>query len=385
MKHLEDILNIIREKNLWRKTVAYQQIDGNYVMLNEKKCLMLASNNYLGLTHNDKIQQASIAAIVKYGTGSGGARLTTGNYPLYDELELSIAQFKGTEAALVFNTGYMANVGVISALCLKNDVIFSDELNHASIIDGCRLAKAETKVYKHNDMTDLKLLLQNTVCAGRKWIITDGVFSMDGDIAPLDEIVALAQEYGAEIIVDDAHATGVIGDGKGSAHHFGLKAEVAVQIGTLSKAIGSEGGFVAGSQILVDYLRNVARSFIFSTALAPAVVCASIRAIKEIQDNDKLVNTLSVNSLFMRECLMAEGLTVIDGETPIIPIIIGDAARTLEIKEKCQDKGLIVSAIRPPTVPVGTSRLRLTVMATHTKADLKAAAKIIADIIKETV
>ena len=194
MKHLEEILNIIREKNLWRKTVAYQQIDGNYVMLNEKKCLMLASNNYLGLTHNDKIQQASIAAIVKYGTGSGGARLTTGNYPLYDELELSIAQFKGTEAALVFNTGYMANVGVISALCLKNDVIFSDELNHASIIDGCRLAKAETKVYKHNDMTDLKLLLQNTVCAGRKWIITDGVFSMDGDGAP---VAALAAPWGS--------------------------------------------------------------------------------------------------------------------------------------------------------------------------------------------
>ena len=264
-------------------------------MLNEKKCLMLASNNYLGLTHNDKIQQASIAAIVKYGTGSGGARLTTGNYPLYDELELSIAEFKGTEAALVFNTGYMANVGVISALCLKNDVIFSDELNHASIIDGCRLAKAETKVYKHNDMTDLKLLLQNTVCAGRKWIITDGVFSMDGDIAPLDEIVALAQEYGAEIIVDDAHATGVIGDGKGSAHHFGLKAEVAVQIGTLSKAIGSEGGFVAGSQILVDYLRNVARSFIFFFFLYPAVVCVIFFCFRGLQDCYYLVFTFFFN------------------------------------------------------------------------------------------
>ena len=383
MKHLEESLNIIKENNLWRTTIPYQQIDGNYVMLEGKKCLMLAANNYLGLTHNAKVQQASIAAVELYGTGSSGARLTTGNYPLYDELEKTIAEFKGTEGALVFNTGYMANVGVISALGRKNDVIFSDELNHASIIDGCRLAKAETKVYKHSDMTDLEKLLKNTSCEGVKWIVTDGVFSMDGDIAPLDEIVALAQKYDAEIIVDDAHATGVIGNGKGTAHHFGFSKEVAVQIGTLSKAVGSEGGFVAGSQILIDYLRNVARSFIFSTALAPAVVGAGVMALKQIQSESNLVNKIRENSLFMRDCLEKFGIEVIAGETPIIPIIIGDASKTLAVKEACQNNGIILSAIRPPTVPMGTSRLRLTVMATHEQDDLKRAAKTIADIIKE--
>lgn len=385
MKKLEDSLNVIKQNNLWRATVPYQQIDGNYVMLNDKKCLMLASNNYLGLTHNAKVQQASIEAVKNFGTGSGGARLTTGNYNLYDELEKDIAEFKGTESALVFNTGYMANVGVISALGRKSDVIFSDELNHASIIDGCRLAKAETKVYKHSDMVDLENLLKNTYCEGTKWIITDGVFSMDGDIAPLDKIVALAQKYNAEIIVDDAHATGVIGKGKGTAHHFGVSKEVTVQIGTLSKAVGSEGGFVAGSQNLIDYLRNVARSFIFSTALAPAVVGASVMALKQINNESNLVNKLRENSLFMRDWLEKYGVKVIEGETPIIPIIIGDASKTLAVKEECQKNGIILSAIRPPTVPEGTSRLRLTVMATHEQADLKAAAKIISNIIKEKV
>lgn len=376
MQFLTDFLKQVKMSNLYRQTVTYNPISADHVKLQDKKYLLLASNNYLGLTHDDAVQQAAIEAVRLYGTGSGGARLTTGTYPLFDELEQELARFKETEAALVFNTGYMANLGVISALAEPGDVIFSDELNHASIIDGCRLSRAQIVVYRHADMAHLQALLKNTVCLGKRLIITDGVFSMDGDIAPLGEITQLAEQYAAIVVVDDAHATGVIGkNGKGTAAYFGVHDKVQVQIGTLSKALGAEGGFVAGSKDLIAYIRNKARSFIFSTALAPATIAAALAAIRQVTSRPELVATLSENSRYMRELLASAQLPILAGETPIIPIMVGEAETAVRLTEALKLQGIILTAIRPPTVPDGTSRLRLTVTAAHNREELAWAVK----------
>jgi len=374
MDFLEHYLGQVKQRDLYRALHTYQPIDATHVQSEGKTYLMLASNNYLGLTHCRAVQQAAVEAIAKYGTGSGGARLTTGTHPLYSPLEEELAAFKGTEAALIFNTGYMANVGVISALLGKDDVIFSDELNHASIIDGCRLARARTVVFRHSDMEHLAELLASTPCSGRRLIVVDGVFSMDGDIAPLAAIVELAERYDAIVMVDDAHGTGVIGGGRGTAAHFGLKGKVQVQMGTLSKALGSEGGYVAGSRQLIEYLINKARSFIFSTALAPATVAAARAALAEIQKRPELVDKLAANAWFMREKLTAAGLSVEPGQTPIIPVIVGEAGVAVELAKELKEAGLIITAIRPPTVPHGASRLRLTVSAAHNQDELARAA-----------
>ncbi|MBP2635319.1 MAG: bioF [Firmicutes bacterium] len=379
MQFLTDFLQQVKMSNLYRQTVTYNPVSADHVELQDKKYLLLASNNYLGLTHDEVVRQAAIEAVQLYGTGSGGARLTTGTYPLFDELEEELARFKGTEAALVFNTGYMANLGVISALAEPGDVIFSDELNHASIIDGCRLSRAQIVVYRHADMEHLQTLLKNTVCQGKRLIITDGVFSMDGDIAPMGEIAQLAEQYGAIVVVDDAHATGVIGkNGKGTAAYFGVHTKVQVQIGTLSKALGSEGGFVAGSKELIDYIRNKARSFIFSTALAPATIAASLAALRQVKVRPELVATLWENGRYMRELLRAAHLPILAGETPIIPILVGEAETAVRLTEELKQQGIILTAIRPPTVPAGTSRLRLTVTAAHKREELAWAAEQIA-------
>jgi 8-amino-7-oxononanoate synthase len=379
MQFLTDFLGQVKKNNLYRQTVTYNPVSADHIELQDKKYLLLASNNYLGLTHDAAVRQAAIEAVQLYGTGSGGARLTTGTYPLFDELEKELARFKEKEAALVFNTGYMANLGVISALAGPDDVIFSDELNHASIIDGCRLSRAQTVVYRHADMEDLQTLLNNTVCQGKRLLITDGVFSMDGDIAPLKEIVELAEQYAAIVVVDDAHATGVIGkNGKGTAAYFGVHDKVQVQIGTLSKALGAEGGFVAGSRELIDYIRNKARSFIFSTALAPATIAAALAALRQVTARPELVATLGENSRYMRELLTSAQLPILAGETPIIPIMVGEAENAVRLTAQLKQQGIILTAIRPPTVPAGTSRLRLTVTAAHEREELAWAAEQIA-------
>lgn len=373
MQFLADFLEQTKNSQLYRQTVSFNPVNPCEVEQNSQHYLLLASNNYLGLTHHPSVQAAAIEAINLYGTGAGGARLTTGSHPLFTQLEQELAKFKETEAALVFNTGYMANVGVISALADKCDVIFSDELNHASIIDGCRLARAHVVVYRHADMKHLSELLATTSCQGKRLIVTDGVFSMDGDIAPLDKIVDLAEQYSAIVIVDDAHATGVIGpNGKGTAAYFGLKDRVQVQVGTLSKALGSEGGFVAGSTDLINYLRNRSRSFIFSTALAPATIAAALAALRELAAKPELVARLSDNAQYIRSRLKTSGLPVLDGITPIIAIMVGEADQTLRLASELKRQGIIVSAIRPPTVPQGTSRLRLTTIASHDKIQLAA-------------
>jgi 8-amino-7-oxononanoate synthase len=378
MEFCEEYIKEVRAQALYREPVSIKHLDAVHIQIEGEDYLSLSSNDYLGLTHSPKVQKAALDAILQHGTGSGGARLTTGSHPLYKSLERELAQFKGTEAALVFNTGYMANVGTISALIGKGDLIFSDELNHASIIDGCRLSKGQTVVYRHADMKDLAEKLRNSICPGKRLIVTDGVFSMDGDIAPLDKIVPLAEEYQAMVMVDDAHAVGILGrGGRGTVDYFGLKGRVDVQVGTLSKSLASEGGYVAGSQMLIQYLVNKARSFIFSTALSPATVAAAASALKVLKATPQLVDKLLENAAGMRKALMAAGLKVDGALTPIIPILVGEAALAVAMNQELKKHGLLVSAIRPPTVSPGASRLRITVSAAHEKEELVKAADII--------
>ena len=368
-----------KEQEQNKRTIkTYEPLDAVRVKRNDSEYIMMASNNYLGLTHDARVQQAAMQAIQRYGTGSGGARLTSGSFPLFKELEIAIANFKGTEQSLVFNTGYMANVGTITALMNKHSVIISDELNHASIIDGCRLSGTHIERYKHKDVEHAEYILKNYKSA-YKMIITDGVFSMDGDIAPLDRLYELSKEYNALLMVDDAHATGVIGNGRGTAHHFGLT-DVDVQLGTLSKALGSVGGYVAGRKELIEYLINYSRSFIFSTALSPEDIGAALEALRIVRDEPSVVDTLRDNTVYMAHKLQAMGIDC-DDETPIFPIVVGENDRALTLAYELEERGIIITAIRPPTVPVGESRLRMTVTAAHSKEQLDYVAQTLHELL----
>ena len=357
---------------------------------NNKEYLVFGTNNYLGLTHHPQVIKASMEAN-EYGTGSTGSRLTTGASFEARELENNISEFKNTEPTLIFNTGYMTNLGVIYALTKENDVIFSDQLNHASIIDGTRISKAKVRVYKHKDTKDLENLILDEIESnndGNLFIVSDGVFSMDGDIAPLPELVEIANKYSCTLIIDEAHATGVIGKtGKGTVEYYkdktgiDLTESVDLQIGTLSKALASEGGFVCGKQVYIDYLINKSRPFIFSTALSPATIASANAALNLLKENsERYLNDLNSNTSLMRELLTNAGLNIVDGETPIIPIIIGPAELANKISKELEKEGILVSAIRPPSVPKDMSRLRLTVIATHTKEEIEYTAKKIIEI-----
>ncbi|TKI65369.1 8-amino-7-oxononanoate synthase [Lysinibacillus mangiferihumi] len=360
-------LQVIEEQGLTRKLRLFSTGNESEVVMNGKKFLLFSSNNYLGLATDSRLKKKATEGISKYGTGAGGSRLTTGNFDIHEQLESEIADFKKTEAAIVFSSGYLANVGVISSVMKAGDTIFSDAWNHASIIDGCRLSKAKTIVYEHADMVDLERKLRQSHGAGMKLIVTDGVFSMDGDIAPLPKIVELAKEYKAYIMIDDAHATGVLGnDGCGTADYFGLKDEIDFTVGTLSKAIGAEGGFVSTSSIAKNYLLNNARSFIFQTALSPSAIEAAREGISIIQNEPERRKQLLKNARYLRLKLEESGFVMKEGETPIISLIIGGSHEAMQFSAKLLDEGVFIPAIRPPTVPKGSSRLRITVMATHT-------------------
>ena len=357
---------------------------------NNKEYLVFGTNNYLGLTHHPQVIKASMEAN-EYGTGSTGSRLTTGASFEARELENNISEFKNVESTLIFNTGYMTNLGVIYALTKENDVIFSAQLNHASIIDGTRISKAKVKVYKHKDTKDLENLILDEIESnndGNLFIVSDGVFSMDGDIAPLPELVEIANKYSCTLIIDEAHATGVIGKtGKGTVEYYkdktgiDLTESVDLQIGTLSKALASEGGFVCGKQVYIDYLINKSRPFIFSTALSPATIASANAALNLLEeDSEEYLNNLNSNTSLMRELLTNARLNIVDGETPIIPILIGPADLANKISKELEKEGILVSAIRPPSVPKGESRLRLTVMATHTKEEIEYTATKIIEI-----
>lgn len=364
-----------KQAGLERHRPDWRPIDAAHVQRDNQSILLLASNNYLGLTHHPAVQAAAREA-VSFGAGSGGARLTTGGNHLALALEQELAAFKGTEAVCLFNTGYMANVGVISALTEKGDVVFSDSLNHASLIDGCRMSHAQRVVYAHANVDELARLLAETPVDGQRFIITDGVFSMDGDIAPLPELVALAEQYDACLLVDDAHAVGVLGaTGAGTASYFGLTEAVPITIGTMSKALGSEGGYAAASQLIVDHLVNTARSFIFSTAFSPATVAAARAALAVLRAEPERVADLRQKGRLFRNALRAGGFSIDDSPTPIIPLIVGDAEQATRFSQELLSDGILASAIRPPTVPVGTSRLRLSVSGAHTDQELLAAAE----------
>lgn len=367
MLDINNKLQKIKDNNLYREIRYLSKPQDKITVIDGKKVLLMSSNNYLGLCNNDKVKQASIDAINKYGLGSGGSRLTTGSYDLHKELEERIAKFKNYEDTLIFNNGYMANLGVISAICDEEYYIFSDELNHASIIDGCKLSKGKIVIYKHNDINDLKEKIKaNKFKKGI--IVTDSVFSMDGDIANIPEIVKIAKEYKLLTLVDDAHATGVIGNsGKGSSEYFNC--DIDITVGTLSKAIGSEGGFVCANKNIIDFLKNRSRSFIFSTALSPALISGAISSFDIIQNDNSLVLKLQNNIEYLCRGLRLIGYEV-DSKSPIIPIMIGEEDKALKFSENLLDEGIYIPAIRHPTVKKGCAILRMTVMATHDYEDL---------------
>ena len=377
----EQLDSKIENHNL-RTLREYCPIDAVRVKRDDKEYLMMASNNYLGLTFDTRVIEGALKGAQQYGTGSGGSRLVSGTFPLFTELERSLAKFKNTEKALVFNTGYMANVGTISAVADKNTIIFSDALNHASIIDGCRLSRGTVKTYSHCDIDELKYLLKQVDRNTRKLIVTDGVFSMDGDIAPLDKLYELSREYNALLMVDDAHATGTIGNGHGTAAYFGLEKDVDIQLGTLSKSLGSVGGYVAANSTIIDYLVNTSRSFIFSTALSPADIGAALAALYVLESDVSVLQRLHENVNYMADQLISMGINATN-ETPIFPILIGRNEDTLTVSEYLYENGIIGTAIRPPTVPVGESRIRLTVTAAHNKKQIDYVCDTLYKAIKE--
>ncbi|HWL23143.1 MAG TPA: 8-amino-7-oxononanoate synthase [Ureibacillus sp.] len=382
--YLNQELQQIREQELFRTLRRMDAASDPETVLEGKKILLFSSNNYLGLANDSRMKEKAIEAIKQFGTGSGGSRLTTGNLSLHEQLERDIASFKGKEASLVFSSGFLANVGIISTLMKQGDVILSDSLNHASIIDGCRLSKADTVIYNHVDMNDLEKKLQNTTSYQRRLIVTDGVFSMDGNIAPLPAIVSLAKKYGAMVMVDDAHSTGILGKtGAGTAEYFGLTHQIDLLMGTLSKSIGAEGGYVAASQSLIQYLRNKARTFIFQTALSPSVIAASIEGIRIIREERERSVRLLENAEFLRNGLKKSGFTLVDGSTPILAVLIGSAQDAMRFSKRLEEEGIFAPAIRPPTVPEGMSRIRLTIMATHRQEQLEYALHTFVKIGKE--
>lgn len=336
-----------------------------------RKVLNFCSNNYLGLAGDPRLKEAAIENIKEEGFGSGASRLVCGNMPAHERLEQAIARFEGTQDCLLFSSGYMANVGIISSVFGRDDIIFSDRLNHASILDGIFLSQARFKRYPHKDTAALEKMLKSAAGFKKRGIITDSVFSMDGDVAPLEEIVRLAQAYGCILMIDEAHALGVMGKGgRGLAEHFAVEDQVDIRMGTLSKAAGSFGAYCCGSKALISFLVNKARSFIYTTGMPPSVAAASMRAIEIIGQDFSLRERLWQNTRYLREEIVRLGFNTMDSQTPIIPIFLGRSELAVEFSRRLFEQNVWVSAIRPPTVPPQTARLRLTVMATHTREDL---------------
>ena len=380
---IEDRLADIRNRGLYRRMRCVSGPQGPRVLLDGKPVLLLCSNNYLGLADHPRVREAAAEAAMRYGAGSGASRLVSGNMTIHRRLEEQLAGFKRSEACLLFGSGYLANAGVVSALAREGDVVFSDALNHASIIDGCRLAKADTFVYDHCDMDHLDWGLRQAEGRG-SLIVTDGVFSMDGDIAPLEEIVELAQRHDARVMVDDAHGTGAIGPyGRGSVAAAGLDDEVDVVVGTLGKALGSYGAYVCCDEPMAKYLINTARTLIFSTALSPPAVAAAMAALELLREQPRRVEKLQHNARVLRDALAAEGVPVTGSTTQIVPLLVGDASDAARACERALESGVFAQAIRPPTVPAGTSRLRLAVMASHTTSELREAARVLAACVPE--
>jgi len=371
---IDEELKQIKDKNLFRILTELQSGQSPEIIIEGKRYILLASNNYLGLTTDPKVKEAARRALEKYGTGSGGSRLVSGSSDLHRELEERITGFKKTEAAILFSSGYLANVGTISALVEPGGVIYSDELNHASIIDGCRLSHAEIKIYKHCDVEHLNSLLASNESKNKKLIVTDTVFSMDGDLAPVPELVELAEKYGCMLMIDEAHATGVLGKrGSGATEYFGIEDRVPIVMGTLSKAVGSLGGYVAGSKKLIDFLRNRARTYIFDTSLPASSLAASLAAIDIIEfELERRKHLWHLIEKF-KSGLKNIGLELLPSYSAVIPVLIGEAQPALDFARMLRGNGVFTPAVRPPSVPPGKCRIRATLMATHKEEHIERA------------
>ncbi|MGM0835489.1 MAG: glycine C-acetyltransferase [Bacillota bacterium] len=376
-EYLQEELDQMKEQGTFRKLVPLESDQGSKVVINGKEVIQLSSNNYLGLTSHPRLRKAALEAVEKYGAGTGSVRTIAGTFTMHEELEEKLAKFKHTEAALVFQSGFTTNQGVLSAILSPEDVVISDALNHASIIDGIRLTKAARKVYKHVDMEDLERALKESADFRKRLIVTDGVFSMDGNIAPLDKIVELAEKYDALVMVDDAHASGVLGEnGRGTVNHFGLDGRVHIQVGTLSKAVGVLGGYVASTRSLIDYLIHKGRPFLFSTSHPPAVTAACDEAIQVLLEEPELIEKLWDNAKFFKDGLVKLGFDTGNSQTPVTPVIVGEEALCHKFSDKLLEYGVFAQGIAFPTVAKGIARVRTIVTAQHSEEELQQALDI---------
>src|SRR4051812_28323916 len=385
MDELRARLDDLRDQGLYRKLRLISGPQGPRVLLDGKPVLLLCSNNYLGLADHPRVREAAADAAKRWGAGAGASRLVSGNMTIHRRLEEKISEFKRSEACVLFGSGYLANTGIVQSLAREGDVVFSDSLNHASIVDGCRLATARTFVYDHCDLDHLEWGLREAGGRGAL-IVTDGVFSMDGDVAPLAEIVELAHRFDARVMVDDAHGLGALGPGgRGSVAAAGLEDEVDIVVGTLGKALGSYGAYACTSRTMAKYLINTARSLIFSTALPPPAVAAAGAALDLLLEEPRRVERLQRNATIMREALAGHGMATGESSTQVLPLVVGDADDAVRVCERALDKGIFAQAIRPPTVPEGSSRLRLAVMSSHTRTELQEAAAVLAAAVRAVV
>ncbi len=384
LAYLGDELRALREQNLYRHLRVLENEQQAHATFDHRSVVNLSSNNYLGLTTHPRLRAAALAAVEKYGVGSGSVRTIAGTMELHVELERRLAEFKKVEAVVVFQSGFTANAGTVSAILTKADVVISDELNHASIIDGCRLSRAAVKVFPHKDVEAARAIIDALPAGQRRLLITDGVFSMDGDLGPLPGLCALAEETGCIMMVDDAHASGVFGaNGRGTIDHFGMHGRVDVQVGTLSKAIGALGGYVAGSRDLIDYLQHRARPFLFSTSHPPAVTAACIAAIDVLMEEPGIIEQLWTNTRFFKAGLKALGFNTGLSESPITPVIAGDSAAANALSDRLFQAGVFAQAIGFPTVARDKARVRTIVTATHTREDLQYALDAFATVGRE--
>ncbi len=382
LQFLSDELNKLREQKLYLKLRILETEQRAVARFDGREVINLSSNNYLGLTTHPKLKQKALEAIEKYGVGSGAVRTIAGTMSLHMALEEKIARFKNVEASVVFQSGFTANAGTVQAILSKEDVIISDELNHASIIDGCRLSRAQIKVFPHKDVEACeKVLKEIRNHPGRKLLITDGVFSMDGDIAPLPQLVQLAEKYGCIMMVDDAHASGVLGrNGRGTVDHFNLHGRVDIQVGTLSKAVGALGGYVCSTRDTIEYLYHRARPFLFSTSHPPSVAATCIAAFEVMEEEPQRLEKLWANTQYFKEGLKKLGFNTGVSETPITPVIVGDAALAHEFSRQLFAEGVFAQSLGFPTVPVGRARIRTIVTATHTEEELARALGILGSV-----
>jgi glycine C-acetyltransferase len=381
---LSDELESLKQQGLYRQLRVLEGEQKAHATFDHKSVVNLSSNNYLGLTTHPRLREAALEAVRRYGAGSGSVRTIAGTMEMHMELERRLAQFKKVEAVVVFQSGFTANAGTVSAILGRDDAIVSDELNHASIIDGSRLSRATIKVFPHKDVDAARDILRQLPANQRKLLITDGVFSMDGDLGPLPELCSLAEEFGAIMRVDDAHASGVFGhQGRGTVDHFNCHGRVDIQVGTLSKAIGALGGYVAGSKALIEFLYHRARPFLFSTSHPPAVTAACIAALDVLETEPQWMEKLWENTRFFKAGLQSLGFNTGRSESPITPVIVGEAKKAMEMSDRLFQHGVFAQGIGFPTVPRDQARLRTIVTATHTREDLQYALDMFAKVGKE--